>query len=119
MSRQMGLRVQQSKSKKRSEEDTFTRKTQKCHCETTFLYSEICVKYNYSVCVCVSCSVVSDSLRIAHQAPLSMEFSRQEYWSGLPFPSSGDLPNLGIELASLTSPELAGGFFTTSVTGNP
>lgn len=53
LSRQMGLRVQQSKSKKRSEEDTFTRKTQKCHCETTFLYSEICVKYNYSVCVCV------------------------------------------------------------------
>ena len=49
----------------------------------------------------------------AHQAPLSMEFSRQEYWSGLPFPSPiGDLPNLGIEPSSLTSPALAGGFFT-------
>ena len=34
---------------------------------------------------------------VAHQAPLSMEFSRQAYWSGLPFPSPGDLPNLGIE----------------------
>ena len=38
---------------------------------------------------------------VAHQAPLSMEFSRQEYWSGLPFPSLGDLPNSGIEPGSL------------------
>ena len=38
---------------------------------------------------------------VAHQAPLSMEFSRQEYWSGLPFPSPGDLPDPGIELGSL------------------
>ena len=53
---------------------------------------------------------------IAHQAPLSMEFSRQEYWSGLPFPSPGILPDLGIEPASLMSPVLAGGFFTTSAT---
>ena len=43
-----------------------------------------------------------------------MEFSRQEYWSGLPFPSPGDLPCPGIETESVTSPELAGGFFTTS-----
>ena len=50
--------------------------------------------------MCVSYSVVSDSatLRtIAHQTPLSTGFSRQEYWSGLLFPSPGDLPNLGIE----------------------
>ena len=52
----------------------------------------------------------------AHQAPLSIEFSRQEYWSGLPFPPPGDLPNPGIESASLMSPALAGGFFTTSTT---
>ena len=39
---------------------------------------------------------------VAHQAPPSMEFSRQEYWSGLPFPSPGDLPNLGIEAESPT-----------------
>ena len=40
----------------------------------------------------------------------------QEYWSGLPFPPSGDLPDPGIEIPSLTSPALAGGFFTTSAT---
>ena len=45
-----------------------------------------------------------------------MEFSRQEYWSGLPFPTPGDLPDPGIEPASLPSPVLAGGFFTTSAT---
>ena len=53
---------------------------------------------------------------IAHQAPLSMGFSRQEYWSGLPCPPPGDLPNPGIEPASLTSPALAGGFFTGRAT---
>ena len=40
---------------------------------------------------------------VAHQAPLSMEFSRQQYWSGLPFPPLGDLPDSGIEPPSLTS----------------
>ena len=49
----------------------------------------------------------------ACQAPLSMEYSRQEYWNGLPFPSPGDLPNPRIESASLVDPEMAGGFFTT------
>ena len=53
---------------------------------------------------------------IAHQAPLSMGFSRQEYWSGVSFPPPGDLPHPGNELESPLSPELAGGFFTTSVT---
>ena len=52
---------------------------------------------------------------IAHQAPLTMGFSRQEYWSGLPFPPPGYLPNLGIQLTSPASPELAGIFFTTSI----
>ena len=41
------------------------------------------------------------TLSVAHQAPLSMEFLRQEYWSGLPFPSPGDLPDPGVELLSL------------------
>ena len=45
-----------------------------------------------------------------------MEFSRQEYWRGLPFPIPGDLPNPGIEQASLESPALAGGFFTAGAT---
>ena len=53
---------------------------------------------------------------VAHQAPLSMEFSRQEYWSGLPFPPPGDLPYPGIKPMSLTSPALADRFFTTSAT---
>ena len=49
----------------------------------------------------------------ACQAPLSMEFSRQQYCSGLPSPSPGDLPEPGIEPASLVSAALAGGFFAT------
>ena len=52
----------------------------------------------------------------ACQAPLSKGFSRQEYWSELPCPPPGDLPNPGTELMSLMSPALAGGFFTTSAT---
>ena len=66
-----------------------------------------------------SCSVVSDSATpwtVAYQAPLSMGFSRQEYWSGLPLPSPGDNPDPGIKLTSFTSPTLAGRFFTTSAT---
>ena len=51
---------------------------------------------------------------VACQAPLSVEFSRQEYWSGLSCPSPGNLPDPGIEPVSLTSPALAGGFFTIS-----
>ena len=50
---------------------------------------------------------------VACQSPLSMKFSRQEYWSGLPFPCPGDLPNPGIEPGSPASPALAGGFFAT------
>ena len=53
---------------------------------------------------------------VAHQAPLSMGFSRQEFQSGLPIPSPGDLPDSGIEPMSLTSPALSRGFFTTSTT---
>ena len=53
---------------------------------------------------------------VAHQAPLSMWFPRQESWSELPFPSPGDLPNPGIQP---TSPALAGRFFTTEPLGKP
>ena len=56
------------------------------------------------------CSVMSDSfvtlLTTAHQAPMSMGFSRQECWSGLPFPSPGDLPHPGIQPVSLECPAL-------------
>ena len=76
------------------------------------------------VCVCVSMCISHFShvqlfvtpWSITHWAPWSMGFSRQEYWNGLPCPPPGDLPNPGIEPASLTSPALAGGFFTTSAT---
>jgi len=54
---------------------------------------------------------------VAHQAPLFMEFSRQEYWRELSFPPPGGSPDPGIKLVvSLTTPALAGGFFTTSAT---
>ena len=53
-------------------------------------------------------------MNIFHQASLSMGFSRQEYWSGLPFPPPGNLPDPGIEPVS---PALAGMFFTTKASG--
>ena len=65
------------------------------------------------VCLCVlSCVQLSATpWTVAHQAPLSMGFSRQEYRSGLPFLTPGDLPNPGTEPMSLESPALAGRFF--------
>ena len=66
-----------------------------------------------------TCSVVSNSVTSgtgALQAPLSMEFSRLEYWSGLPFPSPGDFPDPGVEPLSLA---LADGFFTSEPPGKP
>ena len=65
--------------------------------------------FSYSV---MSYSVTSWT--VDHQAPLSMGFPRQEYWSGLPFPSPGDLPNPGIEP---TTAALAGGSFSTELPG--
>ena len=53
---------------------------------------------------------------MAHQAPLFMEFSRQEYWSALPFPTLADLPDPGIKPGSLA---LVGGFFITPLPFNP
>ena len=72
------------------------------------------------MCVCLlSRSVLSDSATpwtVTHQALLSMGFSRQKYWSGLPFPPPEDLPDPEIEPVSLMSPALAGMFFTTRAT---
>ena len=51
---------------------------------------------------------------MSDQAPMSMGFSMQEYWSGLPFPPSGDFPDPVTEPISLVSPASAGGFFTTA-----
>ena len=68
-----------------------------------------------SVCVCAVCSVTADSVtpRTDYSLPGSsrlLEFARQEFWSGLSFPTPGDLPNPGIEPLSLASPALAGEF---------
>ena len=68
----------------------------------------------FSHCV-VSDSAVTPRI-VACQAPLSMGFLRQEYWSGVPFPSPGDLPRSGIELVS---PAVAGRFFTIDPPGKP
>ena len=65
-------------------------------------------------CVCsvaLSCPTLCGSLDWAHQTPLSMEFSRQEYWRGLPFPPPGGLSDPGIKPASPVPSALAGGFF--------
>ena len=70
------------------------------------------------LCVCVLSHVqlFVTAWTVAHQPSLSMGFSRQEYWSGLPFPPPGDLPDPGIKPAS---PALAGAFFTTEPPGRP
>ena len=70
----------------------------------------------YSWLAAQSCLTLCNSTDCSPPAPLSMGFSRQEYWSGLPMPSPGDLPDLGIEPAS---PALAGGFFTSEPPGKP
>ena len=75
--------------------------------------------FSLSVCVLSRCCRVQLFVTlwtVAHRAPLSLEFSRQEYWSGLPCPPPGTLPHPGIEPVSYTSPSLAGRFFTTSIT---
>ena len=81
------------------------------NCDCSAVYHRFVVSF--------SCSVESNSFAtpwtVAHQAPLSMGFPRQEYWSGLPFLSPGDLPNPGIELVS---PALTGGFFTVEPPGS-
>ena len=68
------------------------------------------------VLVAQLCQTLCNPWTVPCQAPLSMGFSRQEYWSGLPFPPRGDLPNPGIEPASLTSSALADKLLITSTT---
>ena len=77
------------------------------------------------VCVCVRTQSLScvqlfvTPWTVARQAPLSMEFSRQEYWSGLPFPTPGDLPDPVVEPASLMSPELQADSLPSEPLGKP
>ena len=75
------------------------------------------------VCVCIQL-FIHDQLfmmrwTVARQAPLSMGFSRQEYWSGLPFPPPGDLLHRGMEPTSPVSPSMTGEFLTTESPGKP
>ena len=90
---------------------SFCSKTARCLSQVLSLTTRYC---------CLVAKLCPTLLRlswtVAHQAPLSMGFSRQENWSGLPFPSPGDLPDPGIEPVS---PALAGGFFTTETPGKP
>ena len=68
--------------------------------------------HNCCCLVAKSCPTLVTLWTVAYQVPLPMGFPRQKYWSGLPFPSPGDRPNLGIKV---TSPALASGFFTTEL----
>ena len=66
-----------------------------------------------------ACSVFVTPWTVALQAPVTLGFSRQEYWNRLPFPTSRDLPDPGIRPASVESPALAGRFFTPAPPGKP
>ena len=75
---------------------------------------ETCIQLGAELLIWVQLFVIPWA--VAHQAPLSMGFPGREYWSGLPSPSPGDLPNSGFEPKSPVPPKLAGAFFTTSTT---
>ena len=85
------------------------------------LFSMFCFVFSLNGdCACVLSHFSRSQLfatlwTITRQAPLSMGFFRQEYWSGLPCPPPGDLPNPGIEQAALTSSSLIGRFFTCTI----
>ena len=77
----------------------------------------VCVRVCVCVCACAQlCLTLCDPMDCSLQAPLSMGFSRQEYWNGLPFPTSGNFPKPGIKPTSLVPPAWVGGFFTTTTT---
>ena len=87
----------------------------------TYIHSVLIQPFWFSLSVCVlsHCCCVWLFVTLwtaAQRAPLSMGFSRQEYWNGLPCARPGDLPHPGIESVFFMSPSLAGRFFTTSIT---
>ena len=85
-----------------------------CSAPGDVMVCEVCVYVCVCVCLCAqSCLTCWDPVDLACQSPLYMEFSRQEYWSGLLFPTPGDLLNPGIKPESPASSALAGRFFTT------
>jgi len=92
----------------------------RCEDEVCEDIQSACHCVHYAACVLSHCSrlwLFATLWTLAHKAPLSMEFSRQEYWSGVPYPPPGDLPDPGVEPVTLASPALAGVFFTTAPPG--
>ena len=88
-------------------------------CKNFFLWLQLQTFITVLWCVVLSrVWLFASPWTVACQAPLSIEFSRQEYWSGLSFSTPGCLPDQGIKLSSLVSPTVAGGFFTTEPPGN-
>ena len=87
-----------------------------CVCVCVCLCVRVCIHVVVVVRSPNCVSLFATPRTAAFQGSLSMGFFRQEYWSGLPFPSPGDLPDPGIEPMS---PALAGGFFTTEPPGKP
>ena len=87
------------------------------HPPVYFVISVMCILAALAQLCCVRLFATPGT--VALQAPLSMEFSRQEYWSGLLFPSPGHLPQAGIGPTSSVAPTLAGRFFTTAPPGKP
>ena len=77
-----------------------------------FIFVCVCV-YSGGGLVAKLCSILVTPWTVAHQGPLTLGFPRREYWSGLPFPPPGDLPNPRMEPGYPASLALAGGFFTT------
>ena len=90
-----------------------------CSKDILFMGIEIWILCNFHVSWCIphSSEGFQPFKNINHQAPLSIGFSRQDYWSGLPFLPPGDLPDPGIEPASPAAPALAGGFLTIELCG--
>ena len=86
------------------------------------VYMSLCLNFPYyqglAICVLSRVQLFVTPLTALYQIPLSMGFSRQAYWSGLPFPVPGDLPSAGIKPTCLVSPALAGRFFTTAPSRN-
>ena len=83
------------------------------------LDSLLLVQWQRARSVAQPCLILYDPTDCSHQAPLSMEFSRHDDWSGLPLPTPGDLPDSGIEPMSPAAPALMGRFFTTESHGKP
>ena len=88
---------------------------------TSFIHHELHSQIFQHACVCLFSRVwlFATPWTVTCQAPMSMGSHRQEYWSGLPFPSPEDLPDPGMETTSPVSPALVDGFFTTVLPGMP